>query len=46
MWMWMHVIPPRGGGKAAWERLNRDQDLRTLNQHPESEELDEELLDL
>lgn len=46
MLSWMHVIHLRGGNKAAWERLNRDQDIRSLDTHPESEELDEELLDL
>lgn len=46
MTAWMHVIHLRGGDKAAWARLNRDQDVRSLNQHPESEELDDELLDL
>lgn len=43
---WMHVIHLRGGNKASWERLNRDQDVRALNAHPESQELDEDLLDL
>lgn len=42
----MHVIHLRGGDKAAWERLNRDQDLAALKRHPEAEELDEELIDL
>lgn len=42
----MHVIHLRGGDKAAWERLNRDQDLRaSLNRHPESKELEADLLD-
>ena len=42
----MHVIHLRGGDKAAWARLNKDQDIRGLNGHPESDELDDELLDL
>ena len=46
MTTWMHVIHLRGGDKAAWARLNKDQDVRALNAHPESEELDDELLDL
>ena len=36
----------RGGDKVVWARLNKDQDVRALNAHPESEELDDELLDL
>jgi hypothetical protein len=43
---WMHVIPRHGGGKAAWARLHRDQDLRSINESPEAAELDKELLDL
>jgi len=46
MGVWMHVIHLRGGDKAAWARLNRDQDVRSLDRTPEAEELDEELLDL
>lgn len=42
----MHTIPLGGGDKAAWARMNRDQDVRNLNAHPESQELDEDLLDL
>lgn len=41
----MHVIHLRGGDKAAWERLNRDQDLRDIKQHPETKELEADLLD-
>ena len=42
----MHVIHLRGGDKAAWARMNRDQDVRRLAQTPEAAEFDEELLDL
>lgn len=43
----MHVLHFRGGSKASWARLNRDQDLNHLGQKsPEAEEFDRELLDI
>lgn len=42
----MHVLHIRGGDKASWELLNRDQDIKAIGNTPEAEEFDKELLDL
>ena len=42
----MHVIHFRGGDKAAWTRLNKEQDLKHIRETPEARELSDQLLDL
>lgn len=46
MTSWMHVLHIRGGNKAAWARLHRDQDLNHLDVTPEGEDFEKQLYEL
>jgi hypothetical protein len=42
----MHVLHIRGGDKASWARLNRDQDIKSIGNTVEAEEFEQELFEL